>query len=162
MINYKIRPLTIEDQAIVWQMLIYAAHEPSLESVQNQSILSRYAVNWGRKGDMGYVALLNQTAIGAAWLRLWLDNEQGFGYIEHSIPELAMAVLPEYRGQGIGTQLLNELLKKAANIYPAVSLNVRADNPVVSLYQRIGFIKIENSEVINRIGRISYNMICRI
>ena len=129
--NFELRPLLCEDESIVWQMLVYAAHEPSLESVQTQPNLAQYAANWGRKGDMGYVALLDQLPIGAAWLRLWLSENKGFGYLDDSIPELAIAVLPEYRDRGIGTQLLNKLLEEAQNHFPAISLSVRSNNPAV-------------------------------
>jgi ribosomal-protein-alanine N-acetyltransferase len=44
--------------------------------------------------------------IGAAWLRLWSKDEQGYGFVDVHTPELSMAVRPEFRGQGIGTLLL--------------------------------------------------------
>ncbi|MBD2317494.1 hypothetical protein [Phormidium tenue] len=37
--DYRIRDLTVADEPILWTMLMYAAHEPSLESVQRQPIL---------------------------------------------------------------------------------------------------------------------------
>ncbi|MDV2990808.1 MAG: hypothetical protein N4J56_000462 [Chroococcidiopsis sp. SAG 2025] len=157
--NYQVRPLTPNDEHIVWQMLMYAAHELSIEVVQKQPLLSRYAIDWGRLGDMGSVALVSERSIGATWLRLWLSADKGFGYIDDSLPELAMAVIPEYRGKGVGTKLLLQVLELAQSVYPAVSLNVRANNPAIALYQRVGFIKVEGSEVANRTGGISFNMI---
>ncbi len=159
--DYEIRTLTNEDDSVVWKMLMYASHESSLETVQKQPYLSRYAINLGRMGDMGFIASINEQSIGAAWLRLWSGDDRGFGYIDYSIPELAMAVIPEHRGQGIGTKLLMQVLESAQSAYPAVSLNVRANNPVVSLYQRAGFVKVEGSEVVNRTGGVSFNMVCR-
>ncbi len=92
---YTVRALKIEDASIVWEMLRHAAHELSLEAMQKQPYLTRYAVDWGRVGDLGYVAEMDGTAIGAVWLRLWLAADQGFGYVRDDIPELAMAVLPD-------------------------------------------------------------------
>ena len=159
--EYNIRALMNGDDSIVWKMLMYASHESSLETVQKQPQLSRYAIDWGRMGDMGFVAWFDEQSIGAAWLRFWSEDDKGFGYVDDSIPELAMAVLPEYRGQGIGTKLLMQVLQSAKNTYPAVSLNVRANNRVINLYQRTGFVKVEGSEVVNRTGGISFNMIRR-
>lgn len=159
--DYIVRALTVADAPTVWTMLMYAAHEPSLESVQQQACLARYAQNWGRSGDMGSVACRDADAIGAAWLRLWSGDDRGFGYIEDAIPELAIAVRPEYCGQGIGTQLLQQTLAAAQNLFPAVCLNVRADNPAVKLYQRVGFAKISGSEIVNRTGGVSFNMLCQ-
>jgi ribosomal protein S18 acetylase RimI-like enzyme len=139
-------------------MLRYASHESSVESVQQQPYLARYASNWGRVGDVGYVAFSDLNPIGAAWLRLWLGKDKGFGYVKDEIPELAIAVVPDYRGQGIGTNLLTQILAAAEMTYPSISLSVRADNPVLRLYERTGFIKISGSEVVNRAGEISFNM----
>jgi ribosomal protein S18 acetylase RimI-like enzyme len=156
--NFVIRHLLLEDELIVWEMLRYASHESSIESVQQQPYLARYALNWGRIGDVGYVASSDINPIGAAWLRLWLGEDKGFGYVKDEIPELAIAVLPDYRGQGTGTKLLTQILGAAKIKYPAVSLSVRANNPVLRLYERIGFIQIPGSEVVNRAGEVSFNM----
>lgn len=158
--NYSIVELTNKDESIVWEMLVYAAQQRSIEDVQTQDYLARYAANWGRRGDLGVVAKTDVGSIvGAAWLRLWLNDDRGFGYIDDSIPELAIAVLPEYRGKGIGTQLLMKVLASAQSNYPAISLSVRADNPVVKLYQRVGFTKFDGSEIIVDGVVSSFNMI---
>ena len=158
--NFVIRSLMVEDESSVWKMLQYAAHESSIESVRQQPYLARYALNWGRMGDLGYVAsIVDPSPIGAAWLRLWLGEDKGFGYIKDEIPELAIAVLPDHRGQGIGTKLLTQILGTAKMKYPAVSLSVRANNPVVRLYERTGFMKVPGSEVVNRSGEVSFNMV---
>lgn len=159
--NFDFRLLTQTDAPIVWQMLRHASHEPTLESVQSQPYLARYAAGWGRAGDGGFVALMQGQPSGAAWLRLWPGADKGFGYVNDATPELAMAVVPEWRGQGIGTRLLAFVLQAAQSAHPAVSLNVRADNLAVRLYERMGFVRIENSEVVNRTGGISFNMIYR-
>jgi GNAT superfamily N-acetyltransferase len=156
--DFVMRSLMVEDESIVWEMLRYAAHESSIESVRQQPYLARYALDWGRIGDFGYVASIDSSPIGAAWLRLWLGEDRGFGYIKDEIPELAIAVLPDYRGQGIGTKLLIQILGAAKLKYPAVSLSVRSNNPVVRLYERTGFIQIPGSEVVNRAGELSFNM----
>jgi ribosomal protein S18 acetylase RimI-like enzyme len=158
--NYIVRALTVADESIVWTMLIHAAHETSLESVKNQPVLSRYAIDWGRAGDAGCGAFVGEKSIGAAWLRLWPNEDQGFGCIDPKIPELAIAVLPEYRGHGVGNALLLKILSTASALFSAVSLSVRADNPAIELYQRSGFIKVSGSEVVNRVGSISFNMLC--
>jgi ribosomal protein S18 acetylase RimI-like enzyme len=157
--DFVIRSLMVEDESIVWEMLRYAAHESSIQSVQQQPYLARYALNWGRIGDFGYVASIDTSPIGAAWLRLWLGEDKGFGYVKDEIPELVIAVLPDYRGQGIGAKLLTQILGAAKMKYPAVSLSVRANNPVVRLYERTGFIQIPESEVVNRAGEVSFNMV---
>jgi len=102
---------------------------------------------------------VGEKAIGSAWLRLWSEDNAGFGYVAPDIPELAIAVLPEYRDNGIGTTLLKQVLRSAEGLFPAVCLSVRSDNPVVRLYQRLGFVKVESNEAENRVGGNSFNMI---
>lgn len=157
--EYTIRPLTMEDEPIVWEMLRHAAHEPSIAAVKQQPALTRYASHWGRKGDGGCVAIQGTNAIGAAWFRLWTGDDKGFGYISDEIPELAIALLPSYRNQGIGTALLKQTLELASEQFPAIGLNVRSDNAALRLYERVGFVKVPNSEQTNRVGGISFNML---
>lgn len=163
--HYLLQPLTIADEPFLWEMLFEAAHlaedgATSVDAAKNSPILSRYVKGWGREGDMGVMAIAPQTEqkIGAAWVRLWSEDDRGFGFVQPEIPELAIAVLPEYRGQGVGTQLLKQLVSIAADVYPAISLSVRANNPALRLYERLGFRAIAGSEVVNRTGGISFNM----
>jgi ribosomal protein S18 acetylase RimI-like enzyme len=159
--NMQIQSLIANDQPMLWQMLMYAAHETSLTMVQTSPSLARYGSDWGRKGDLGYAGFVNGRCIGAAWLRLWPEDDHGFGYVADDIPELAFAVVPQFRGRGYGTVLLKTLLAMAEDHYPAVSLNVRSDNAAVHLYKRLGFEVVPGSETVNRIGGTSFNMVYR-
>ena len=157
--DYTIRSITTKDEPIVWEMLQYASHESSLEAVKKQPCLAVYASNWGRFGDLGCLATKDGLNLGMAWLRLWQNQAKGFGYVSNEIPELAIAVLPGYRGKGIGTNLLTQVLAMARKDFLGVSLNIREDNPVLKLYERFGFVKVPASEFINRTGGASFNMI---
>jgi ribosomal protein S18 acetylase RimI-like enzyme len=48
-------------------------------------------------------------------------------------------LLPAYQGQGIGTQILDDLLSGARERRLSLSLQVLVGNPARSLYQRLGF-----------------------
>jgi ribosomal protein S18 acetylase RimI-like enzyme len=162
MMNNSIYPLQLEDEPFLWEMLFEAAHlaedgETSVQAAMNNPQLAKYVRNWGRKNDLGFGAIDLETnqRIGAAWLRLFPETDRGYGYINDRTPELAFAVLPTYRGRGIGTRLLVHLLDAAKDLYPAVSLSVRTDNPVIHLYRRLGFQEVAGSETINRTGGTS-------
>ena len=59
---------------------------------------------------------------------------------DNDTPSLAISLLPEYRGKGIGTRLLNDLLLLLQeNGYRRASLSVQKENPALCLYQRAGF-----------------------
>jgi ribosomal protein S18 acetylase RimI-like enzyme len=59
-------------------------------------------------------------------------------------PELGMAILPEYRGRGIGTAIIQRLLDLATTAYAAVSLSVSVEDPALRLYERMGFERAAN------------------
>lgn len=66
-------------------------------------------------------------------------QDRGYGYVDDATPELSIALLPAYRGRGIGSQLLARLLEQAQGCCPGVSLSVSAGNPARRLYERFGF-----------------------
>lgn len=167
--SFFVRPATGADEAVLWQALFAAAHlddegHTSVEVAKGRTDLAHYVAGWPRSGDLGVVAVATatDTPVGAAWVRLLTGDERGFGWVDNTIPELAIGLLPGYRGQGVGTTLLTRLLELAKGIYPGVSLSTRADNPpAVRLYERCGFQKVAGSEVVNWAGGLSYNMVIR-
>lgn len=50
-----------------------------------------------------------------------------------------IALLPEWRGRGIGGALLRALQQQAAAARQALQLNVALNNPAEALYRRLGF-----------------------
>jgi GNAT superfamily N-acetyltransferase len=140
----RFRNLTKGDEVFLWEALYLALYAPEgqppfpREIVQEPEI-RHYVAGWGRPGDMGVIALDGERPVGAAWLRLLTGEDRGFGYVDDETPELSIAVLPKYRGQGVGTALLQRLLELAAPHHPAVCLSVSAGNPARRLYERMGF-----------------------
>jgi GNAT superfamily N-acetyltransferase len=144
--SFRLRLLTTADQPLLWQMLYQAIFVPPGQeappfAIVTQSELARYVAAWGRAEDLGFVAEDAETRqpVGAAWIRLLAGEECGYGYVDARTPELSIAVLPDYRGMGVGTALLTALLDAAAERFPAVSLSVSRDNPAHRLYTRFGF-----------------------
>jgi ribosomal protein S18 acetylase RimI-like enzyme len=56
---------------------------------------------------------------------------------------LDIALLPEHRGSGIGGMLMRDVMDKAAERNEIVSIHVEQYNPAMHLYQRLGFVPIE-------------------
>ena len=151
----RLHKIDICDQDFIWQMLMYASHEESINEVKRQPELARYANDWGRTGDTGFIAVEQEKSVGAAWIRLWSDTDRGFGYIDNKTPELVVSTLPDYRSRGIGTLLIGILIEEIKLSYSAVSLSVRENNPAINLYKKFGFIKVMGSEIVNRTGGTS-------
>ena len=74
-----------------------------------------------------------------SWLRL-LPESIGLAFVDIFTPQLRMALLPDFRGQGLGRSLLDALLRHAATQgYSQVSLAVHPDSPALRFYQQQGF-----------------------
>ena len=107
---------------------VYVAPDqsPPARSIVHDPALARYVQNWGTQvGDVGLVAVCHGVPAGAAWMRLFTAAEPGYGFVNELTPELSIAMLPEHRGKGIGSMLLEQLLKDV----PVVSLSCDPANP---------------------------------
>jgi ribosomal protein S18 acetylase RimI-like enzyme len=118
-----------------------AEERPPLDELLERPELRRYVEDWGRIGDVAIVALdrLNEP-VGAAWYRNYSADKPGYGFVAADVPELAIAVYPECRGQRVGSLLLGTIVSRArAGGASSISLSVAADNPARRLYARHGF-----------------------
>lgn len=140
--NTIIRKIRLEEHDLLREFLYQAIYlpqgvEPPPRSVIDLPELQVYIADFGtRPGDHCIVAEAAGKMVGAAWCRIMED----YGHIDSSTPSLAISLLPEYRGQGTGTQLLNGLLLLLREYgYQQASLSVQKENPALRLYQRVGF-----------------------
>lgn len=140
--NTIIRKIRPEEHVLLREFLYQAIYlpedvEPPPRSVVDLPELQIYIEDFGtRPGDHCLVVEVEEKVVGAAWSRIMAD----YGHIDNDIPSLAISLLPEYRGLGIGTQLLNGLLLLLReNGYLRTSLSVQKENPALRFYQRAGF-----------------------
>jgi [ribosomal protein S18]-alanine N-acetyltransferase len=147
--NIKIRQATKKDIPFLWDMLYEAIYVGESEEKPPRSILDKPELahsveNWGRNGDHALIATDSEdNKIGAIWIRLFSEQNKTYGYVNENIPILSMAILPKYRGKGIGTMLIQEICTLATiNGYKAISLSVDPGNPALRLYERFNFKKI--------------------
>jgi len=59
---------------------------------------------------------------------------------EHELRVMDITLLPQWRGQGIGTALLGELLDEAGRTRRTVRAHVERSSAAVRLYRRLGFL----------------------
>jgi len=166
--TYEFRAATRDDRAFLRQMLYYAAHMDeggeAPESARVNPDLQPYVEGFGRRGDLGVIAIdrATLTQAGAAWIRTMPTSWPLHHHVDSTTPELAIAVTPEHIGRGAGSRMIALVLEAAAALYPAVALSVRASNPAKKLYERMGFAIV--AEITNRVGGKSLIMratLCR-
>ncbi|MET0792936.1 MAG: GNAT family N-acetyltransferase [Polyangiaceae bacterium] len=156
-----LRSVESRESALVFSFLTLAArmaesNEPIQKALVDEQ-LTKYWHGWGRPGDLGIVAIreLDALPVCCAWLRQLPTADEGF--IAPGVLELAFGTIPSDRGQGIGSETLAQLIAECRERAVAgISLSVRAENPAVRLYQRLGFETIE--EIVNRVGTKSLVM----
>lgn len=126
--------------------------KPSKDIIKNKE-LQIYIEDFGKsKDDNCLVALDNNKIIGACWTRIMND----YGHIDDDTPSFAISLYEEYRGYGIGTKLMYEMLNLLKNKgYKKASLAVQKANYALKMYQKVGFEIIDENEE-------EYIMVCNL
>ena len=118
--------------------------EPPDRSIIEQPELKIYYEGFGTgKADHCIVADDDGRVIGAVWTRIMND----YGHVDDDTPSFAISLYKEYRGQGIGTRLMKEmltLLKEKG--YKQASLAVQKANYAVRMYEKAGFKTIDEND----------------
>jgi ribosomal protein S18 acetylase RimI-like enzyme len=144
-----IREATTSDLPFLEEMLYEAffwsggTERPTLVEMRARPEFDSLLAAWGRAGDVALLARVAGAAAGAAWFRLWTPALHSYGFVDEQTPELGLAVARQFRGQGIGRELLRSLIEHAGqHAYPGLSLSVAPSNPARRLYESEGFRKV--------------------
>lgn len=144
---YALRPVQEDDEQLLLE--IYAssrADEMALvpwdKATQDAFLRSQFSAQ--RTHYLKYfphaahhMILVNEQAVG----RLYVDRSQDKIHI------LDVTLLPQRRGHGIGTQILLDLMKEAEHKNQSCSIYVESFNRSLGLFQRLGFVKTDESGV---------------
>jgi len=158
--NITIRPIEKKDYPLLEEFLYQAIYIPNGEERPPREIIYNleifvYAKDFGKGlSDCGIVAEFDGKIVSIAWTRII----PAYGHLDENTPELAIATLPEYRGQGIGLRLMTSLFKELKKQgYKRTSLSVQQNNPAVRFYQRLGYRITE--EKLDHAGHEDYIMV---
>ena len=154
--DYTIREIQKQEYPLLDNFLYEAIFipegiEPPPKTIITSPELQVYVERFGESiDDLGLVAEVDGKVVGAVWVRIMND----YGHIDDETPSLAISLYKEYRGFGIGTAMMKEILALLkSHGYSRVSLSVQKDNYAAKIYLKIGFeIVRENEE--------EYIMVC--
>lgn len=145
MVGVRIRPAEAGDFTFLATMLGEAAvwrpdrPTPTAEQVLADPRYEMYLAGWPRQGDYGLIAE-QDGPVGAAWYRSYTEAKHGYGFVTDDVPELSIAVIASRRHEGVGRQLLVDLIEASqAQGWAALSLSVNHANPARGLYESVGF-----------------------
>lgn len=156
--NYIIRDLKEDETGLLKDFLYEAIFipegiEPPERDIVEKPELRVYTDDFGtRTGDNCLVADFGGKVVGAVWTRIMDD----YGHLDDETPSFAISLYREYRGRGIGTQLMIgmlELLKQQG--YKRASLAVQKANYAVKMYEKVGFKTIDENDE-------EYIMVCEL
>ena len=140
--NYTIRPIRCDEYHLLEDFLYEAIFippgvEPPSRKIIKLPELQVYIEAFGNnRGDMGFLAEVDNKVVGAAWARIMKD----YGHLDDDTPSCAISLFKEYRGYGIGTSLMNNLIASAKDAgYKRISLSVQKENYAFVMYKKIGF-----------------------
>ncbi len=102
---------------------------PSLDKVE------AFQAGLIRNNSPTYYAIENEKVVG------WCDIVRSENPRMNHRGNMGMGIIPEFRGQGVGTKLLSEALDHAKKIgLEKVELQVNVANaPAIALYKKLGF-----------------------
>ena len=147
--DYKIRKIQKQEYPLLDNFLYEAIFvpegiQPPPKTIITSPELQIYVERFGEsKDDWGLVAEVNDKIVGAVWVRIMND----YGHIDKETPSLAISLYKEYRGFGIGTTMVKEILTLLkSHGYKQVSLSVQKANYAARMYQKIGFEIVKENE----------------
>ena len=125
---------------------------PPREIIERPELKLYYDGFGSGEADFCIVADDEGKVIGAIWTRIMND----YGHVDEETPSFAISLYKEYRGQGIGTKLMKEmlyLLKEKG--YKRASLTVQKANYAVKMYENVGFKTVDENDE-------EYIMVCEL
>jgi len=126
-------------------------------SLENFPLLQQYERQYGSfNGDTGVYILANNVVVGGAWVRL-LAN--GSGFIDHDTPEAIVFVKPEFRKQGFGLSIMEQLFIEVAKSFSTVSLCLEEKSEALPFFEKLGFKRLDNSECENAVKKPAFKML---
>lgn len=118
--------------------------EPPPRDIVEQPELRIYYEYFGRgAADHCLVAEADGHVVGAVWTRIMDD----YGHVDDETPSFAISLIPEYRGKGIGTRLMRNMLNLLKEQgFKQASLAVQKANYAVRMYKKVGFEIIDEND----------------
>ncbi len=118
--------LRSSEQKIVVNMFEYAHPQKSEE-------LLKYTEFYGlTTKDLGLYVLVNNKIAGAIWSRVFNPNKA---------PVLSVAIIPEFKSEGIGSFMMEQFLQEAAVVYDELVIDISAKERALAFYEKFGFEK---------------------
>lgn len=127
--------LRSSEQKIVIDMFKYAYSKESDD-------LEKYTQYYGlTPKDLGIYALVDNKIAGAIWSRRLTPDEP---------PYLSVAIVPEFKGKGIGSFMMDQFLQEAGSIYEEVYIDIAHKPKAIKFYEKYGFEQTDTNLLLSK------------
>ena len=126
---------------------------PPERSIIELPELALYYEGFG-DGEADYCVVADDEGkvVGAVWTRIMND----YGHVDDATPSFAISLYENYRGKGIGTAMMREMLDLLRSRgYKKASLAVQKENYAVRMYEMVGFKTVDENDE-------EYIMVCEL
>ena len=103
--------------------------------------------------DLGLYTLVDNKIAGAIWSRELNNNRE--------TPVLSVAILPEFKGKGIGSFMMEQFLQEAGAVYEQISIDITHKPKAIKFYEKFGFEKTEDSDNLIMIKKLEKKEVFR-
>ncbi|MGN7360495.1 GNAT family N-acetyltransferase [Paenibacillus sp. SAF-054] len=139
------KPVSGTDDTFLFQLYASTRQEELESWGWDEQMREQFLSMQWRAQQSSYAA----TYPDASNLLITVDEKQAGRMMTHRsdgiLTLIDLALLPTYRNQGLGTQLIQELQAEAATTSLKLVLHVLPHNPALRLYERLSFRKTGNS-----------------
>ena len=144
-----LRELRKDETGLLKDFLYEAIFVPEGVEAPDRSIIERpelalYYKDFGSgPADNCIVAEADGKVVGAVWTRIMKD----YGFVDDETPSFAISLYKEYRGKGIGTMMMRQMLQLLKTQgYKKASLAVQKENYAVKMYEKAGFKTVKEND----------------
>ena len=135
----RLRPVTAEDRELLLRIYASTREEELARTDWSVDEKARFVRMQFDAQDAYY----REHYTGALFLVILVDGQPaGRLYLHHRPEEIRLmdiSLLPEHRGRGVGSSIVQDLLSQARAAGKGVGIHVEKHNPAMRLYERLGF-----------------------
>lgn len=152
-----LRPITPDDAALLYrvyastreeEMALVDWDDAQKEAFVTMQFTAQHTYYQEHYPDAAFqIILANGQPAGRLYVDRWPDE----------LRIIDITLLPEFRNAGIGTALLEDILREAAQAGKPVRIHVERFNPAMHLYERLGFSMVGEHGVYYLMERLPGN-----
>lgn len=108
----------------------------------NESEREKYTAFYGlTRKDLGLYAMVDGRVAGAIWARKFEGDESA---------TLSVSILPEFKGQGITSFMMEQFLQEAATIWEGLVIDISAKPMSKKFYEQFAFTAKDEKELLHK------------